>query len=290
MSPSTNRTASRHAATAGATAAPRRAIGALLMLAACVARPTLAAEPALHFSQPVVLLGEVHDNATQHAIRLRAFEAWVAQGHRPVLLMEQFDRNRQPAIDRAVASIHGAPTAADADAVIDAGAPGRKGWNWAFYKPYVAVALRWNLPIVAANMGRDEARAVIADGLAAHGFDATVPPLLLAEQTAAVESSHCGLIGTAMAGKMAAAQIARDQFMAQQVETHAARGVLLLAGNGHLRNDIGVPHWLSPAVRSKTESVGVLEAGDGNAAAYDHTVFTAAQARPDPCEAMHATR
>jgi uncharacterized iron-regulated protein len=35
----------------------------------------------------VVLLGEVHDNAAQHALRLRAFEALLAKGARPVLAL-----------------------------------------------------------------------------------------------------------------------------------------------------------------------------------------------------------
>jgi hypothetical protein len=46
--------------------------------------------------RPWCLLGEVHDNAAQHALRLRAFEALLATGARPALAMEQFDRNRQP--------------------------------------------------------------------------------------------------------------------------------------------------------------------------------------------------
>ena len=255
--------------------------------------PTHAAEaddPALHFTRPVVLLGEVHDNAAQHARRQRAFAAWLAQGARPALLMEQFDRSHQDAIDHIVEARAGAAGPADADAVIDAGAPGRTGWNWSFYKPFIELALRYRLPIVAANVGRDEARAVIAQGLPALGFDGEVPPALQAAQGAAVRASHCGLIDAAMSAKMAQAQVARDQFMARQVEANAGRGVLLLAGNGHLRNDIGVPHWLSPPTRAQTESIAMLEAGDDSAAAYDRAVFTKAQPRPDPCESMRPPR
>jgi len=53
------------------------------LLAAC-AHPPLAE---LHFERPVVLLGEVHDNAAQHALRLRAFEARLATCARPALVM-----------------------------------------------------------------------------------------------------------------------------------------------------------------------------------------------------------
>jgi hypothetical protein len=124
------------------------------------------------------------------------------------------------------------------------------------------------------------------EGLAATGFDAAVPPAVLTEQAQGIEASHCGLLNTTTAQRMALAQVARDQFMARVVEAHAAQGVLLLAGNGHVRTDIGAPRWLSAATRARSEAIGVLEAGD-DSTAYDRRAFTAAQPRPDPCKASH---
>jgi len=49
----------------------------------------------------VVLLGEVHDNAEQHRLRLAALQHAFASGWRPALAMEQFDREHQGDIDRA---------------------------------------------------------------------------------------------------------------------------------------------------------------------------------------------
>ena len=51
--------------------------------------------------RPVVLLGEVHDNAAQHAARAAALRRLLAAGGRPALAFEQFDRERQADIDRA---------------------------------------------------------------------------------------------------------------------------------------------------------------------------------------------
>lgn len=250
------------------------------LLSACAAPP--AAPASLRFSQPVVLLGEVHDNADQHALRLAAFREWLATGARPALLMEQFDREHQPAIDRLLAQ----QPAPGADAVIAAGSAGQGGWNWAFYRPFVELALQHGLPIVAVNVSRSNARSIIRDGLVAQGFDARVPADISAPLTATVLASHCGLLQEPMAARMALAQVARDQFMARQVLAHAHRGVLLLAGNGHVRTDVGVPRWLPPAVRARSEAIGVLEVGDADARAYDRAVFTAAQLRPDPCAGM----
>jgi len=246
-----------------------------LALAACAAPG-----PApLRFTQPVVLLGEVHDNARQHALRLEAFRAALEAGARPALALEQFDRDKQPALDR----LRTASPPPDADALIAAAGGG--GWQWAHYRPFLALALQYGLPIVAANVARDEARSVMRDGLAAAGFDARVPADLLQMQAAGIEASHCGMLDGATAQRMALAQVARDQFMARMLAEHAGRGIVLLAGNGHVRTDIGAPHWLPPAVRARSEAIGVLEDGD-DTTAFDRRVFTAPQPRSDPCESL----
>lgn len=256
----------------------RRVLPALLLAAALAACGTTTAPP-LTLRLPVVLLGEVHDNAAQHALRLAAFEALLAGGARPVLAMEQFDRDKQPVIDRLLAQ-NPRPSA---DALVAAAGDG--GWHWPHYRPFISAALKHGLPIVAANVGRDEARRVMRDGLAASGFNADVAAELLAQQAQGIEASHCGMLDAATAGRMALAQVARDQFMARVMQDHASRGVVLLAGNGHVRADIGVPHWLPPAVRARSQAIGVLEVGD-TLKAFDSRVFTAAPARPDPCEKM----
>ncbi len=234
---------------------------------------------------PVLLLGEVHDNAVQHAQRLDFFKQLLASGARPALAMEQIDRERQGAID-ALRSSGAVPTV---DALVSAATTdaARSGWNWDFYRPFIAAALDAGVPIVAANVSRDDARRVMREGLAPLGFDATVPADVLKQHVQEIEASHCGLIDTATAGRMALAQAARDQFMAQVLATHAARGVVLLAGNGHVRNDVGAPRWLPPAVRARSQAIGWLEAGnEADRAAYDQVRVTPAQARPDPCEGM----
>jgi len=230
--------------------------------------------------KPVVLLGEVHDNAAQHALRLRAFETLLASGARPALALEQFDRNRQADIDQALART----PRPDADALI-AAAGGAKGWHWPHYRPFIALALQHGLPIVAANVPSSEARVVMRDGLAATGFDPQVPEAVLQAHTRHILEGHCGQLNAQTAARMALAQVARDQYMARVLQIHASRGVVLLAGNGHVRSDLGAPRWLDAETRQRSEAIGVLEAGDDDTA-YDRWVHTAAQARPDPCATM----
>jgi len=233
-------------------------------------------------SRPIVLLGEVHDNAKQHALRAQALRELLASGARPAVLMEQFDRERQADIDKTMAQ-----TGATADDVITAAGAQGTGWAWPSYRPFVALALEYRLPLIAANVSRADARRVSQEGLSATGFDATVPAATLSYQINTILASHCGMLNEAQARRMATAQVARDQFMARLVSEHAVRGAVLLAGNGHVRNDVGVPTWLSPAVRQRSVGIGLLENGEPGAEAYDRVVTTAAPAaRPDPCEGM----
>lgn len=232
--------------------------------------------------RPIVLLGEVHDNAEQHALRAEALRELLASGARPALLMEQFDRERQADIDTAMAR-----TGATADDVIKAAGAQGTGWAWPLYRPFIALALEYRLPLVAANVSRADARRVSQEGLSAAGFDAKVPADVESYQTNTILASHCGMLNEAQARRMATAQVARDQFMARLLNEHSARGAVLLAGNGHVRNDVGVPTWLSPAVRQRSVGIGLLENGETGAEAYDRVITTAAPAaRPDPCEGM----
>jgi uncharacterized iron-regulated protein len=258
----------------------------MLGLAACAGTtPDLRLDP-----HPLVLLGEVHDNAEGHRLRLQAFDALLARGARPALLMEQFDRTDQAVIDAALAR-RPAPSALALVADVLSSRPGRattmgdSGWNWSFYVPFVERALHHGLPIVAANVGRDEARQVMREGLAALGFDAAVPDDVLAGIAHDIRASHCGQVDEVLARRMALAQVARDQQMARSLEAQAARGAVLLAGNGHVRTDLGAPRWLSATNRRRSVAVGVLETGD-DPSSFDRHVFVPAQSRPDPCERM----
>ena len=265
-------------------AAPVLLCATLLLLPGCANAPPV---PSL------LLLGEVHDNAAQHALRLQALQQLLASGARPALLMEQFDRERQADINRLLQAVPamdtgGAERDAPVDALVQLGRQDSAGWHWPLYRPYLHLALQYRLPIVAANVSRADARLVMQQGLAARGFIAQVPVDIQTAQAEAIVQSHCGQVDAALAGRMALAQVARDQFMARSISAHADRGVLLLAGNGHVRKDVGVPRWLPAGLQVRSQAVGYLETGDTSAAVFDLVVFTAAQPRSDPCAAMPA--
>ncbi len=242
----------------------------------------------------VVLLGEVHDNAAQHALRAAALARLVAAGARPAIAFEQFDRERQAGIDRARRE-----RPRDPDWLIAQAGGASAGWDWPLYRPYVALALEHDLPIIAANLSRTDASRVVREGFgavfdpptrAALGLD-DLPADLLAAHRREVADGHCGLLPEAMLTPMARAQVARDAVLAASIAPHAARGVVLLTGNGHARKDLGVARWLPASVRAEVLAIGLLEPAARAALpadAFDRVVDTPAQSREDPCEGLRA--
>lgn len=252
------------------------------MLLGCATRP--AVQPA-----HILLLGEVHDNPHGHQQRFADLQKRVQAGWRPAIVMEQFDRENQAALTQAQA------TCGDAQCVIRAA--GGKRWEWPYYEPVIDLALRHRLPLVAGNVSRAEAAIAMQQGLAAvfnpqtveaFRLGAPLPEDLFDGQRRAMETGHCGKLPQAMASGMVRAQVVRDVWMAKMLLDNAATGgAVLLAGNGHVRKDLGVPRWLTATTSSNTQVHGYVEQGEAdNAAAYDMTHKIVVHPRPDPCLAF----
>jgi uncharacterized iron-regulated protein len=247
-------------------------------------------------SRPIVLLGEVHDNAAQHAVRAAALMQVLQKGARPAIAFEQFDREMQPTIDRVRRETPPAGISL-AEYVIVQATGKRPGWNWNFYRPYVELALQYDLPIVAANLSRKDAERVARDGYGAV-FDAAamrtlgldrVPPAVLQEQEHEVDRGHCHQMPAEWLPRLARAQIARDAVLAQSIRPYFGRGVVLLTGDGHVRDDIGVPRYLTAAERARTVTIGLVEQEHADPewlAHFDVAFVTPTQARADPCESL----
>lgn len=242
-----------------------------------------------------VLLGEAHDNPAHHALRARLVGA-LAPGTE--VYFEQFDRPRDAALREAQRAGGGA------DALERAGQMD-PGWRWPLYRPLVEAALAANHPVRAANLPNADARRIakagvlapgdasLADALARSGWSDTLERALRAE----IVESHCQALPERAAPAMALAQRARDAAMALALAA-APGGAALLAGNGHVRRDLGVPRYL-PQVAAVL-SVAFLEVredetdpqayarGVADTPAYDFIWFTNRQPRADPCEAFKA--
>src|SRR5438270_4870268 len=106
----------------------------------------------------------------------------------------------------------------------------------------------------------------------------------------AIAIGHCNQLPAGAVPALARAQMARDIVMAQSIRPYADRGVVLLAGNGHVRRDVGVSFWLPAGAARGAISIGVLERDDSSvpesATDFDAYVITDRAERPDPCKEL----
>jgi uncharacterized iron-regulated protein len=268
-------------------------LSAVALMAGCAsggkqaATPAASAEPA--GNPQVLLLGEVHDNAEGHKLRYELLRRRVEAGWRPAIVMEQFDRENQDALTQAQKGC------LDAQCVIRV--VGGPRWDWQLYYPVIQLALTYQLPLVAANLSRADASRVVRDGVRAtfdpksiqdYHLDQPLPADIRSAQQQEIVDGHCNMLPDMMIGGMVDAQVARDIWMAKIVREQQPRDVVLIAGNGHVRKDIGVARWINQTAPTlSVRSIGFLESGD-NAGRYDSIQKVAPQQRSDPCKQVKA--
>ena len=222
------------------------AVAALMLAGGCAATlplPDVAGVDAL-------LVGEQHD-ARGHA---HVQERWVAtlarQGRLGAVALEMADRG---------ASTTGLPGTASEQEVRQALRWNQEGWPWERYAPAIMAAVKAGVPVVGANLPRAGNRQAMRDTT----LDRLLPETALAAQQEAVRAGHCDLLPAQQVAPMTRIQIARDVAMAQTVASLVKPGktVVLLAGAGHVREDVGVPLHLPPGVSRRAAALPREETG-----------------------------
>jgi uncharacterized iron-regulated protein len=240
-----------------------------------------------------VLLGEVHDNAVQHQLRAALIAA--SASVKPALVFEQFPWGAD--------SVLQTQPAGSLEAWLDLAGFDRKNWRWPLHQPLVDTALYYNLTRYGSQLNRERLRPVMQGGPSAApaplGDMMIQVPLSEAGAAALVQElaeGHCGELPQEMVPMMRAAQEARDAAMTDALLRAAQGGhpAWLIAGNGHVRRDYGVPRFLAQlAPTKKVVTVGFLERepdgtlpGVNDQKVYDVVWVTARAEREDPCLAM----
>ena len=267
-----------------------------------------------------LLLGEVHDNPIHHRsqariiARLNSRFGWRQRDQRgPVLsvVMEHIRADQQPALDelaRAARQAGRRPTPADVFKALDWA---KSGWPaQGMFEPVMDAILDGGIPLLAGDPGRTIVRKVAREGLSTLasgetsrlGLDIPLAAPLQAALLDELSASHCGLMPKAAFVGLADAQRYRDARLARAtVDAARLHGhTILLAGNGHVRSDRGVPWYLHRFTPGKvvtsvlhvevdprrTRFEDYVERGPNGNPVADYVVLTAAIDRPDPCVAM----
>lgn len=259
------------------------ALCAVVWTAACAAQPPQEAGPT------VWLMGEVHDNPDAHQARFELIAAKVKAGWRPAIAMEQFDREHQGLLRTAQDECKTAVCITSKSWV--------EPWQWDLYQPLIQLALDYQLPLLAANVSRQDANKIVKGGyeaaldpdtIAEYSLNKPLPQTLAEEHRRNIVEGHCNMLPASMADKMIPAQVARDVWMAKVVEQQAGlRDVILIAGNGHVQKDVGVIQWLPVKLKQNTTVYGFIENPQGETAAeFDVAHRVPEFKREDPCEAF----
>jgi uncharacterized iron-regulated protein len=247
-----------------------------------------------------VLIGERHDNLDHHRLQTRIVQALQRDARRPrALAFEMVAADRQLAIVEHLDAYPG--DAAGLGGAVDWQS---NGWpDWVLYEPIARAALANGGQIVAADLDAAQKRAVFEEGPQAlrssfvrrTGLDRSLAAALTDDLHHELDAAHCGEAPPQVLAGMYRVQRARDAMMADRLAVASGRaGGILIAGNGHVRKDRGVPWYLArlePGARVAT--VALIEVRDDvrrppSDLPYDYVWFTPRVDDQDFCAARES--
>ena len=233
----------------------------------------------------IVIAGEIHDNPGHHSV-----QAEIAAGIAPAaIVFEMLTQDQAARVTPALRS--------DESALKDALEWDASGWpDFAMYYPIFAAAP--DADIFGAQVPRDAARATMKNGVekvfgseaARFGLTEALPEQEQTAREAHQLAAHCDALPKDLLPGMVAIQRLRDATLAQAaIKALDASGgpVLVITGNGHAREDWGMPVYLG-RVRpdAKVVTIGQSEEGVAPAGNFDLVLDAPAVERGDPCAAF----
>lgn len=244
-----------------------------------------------------VLLGEKHDNADHHALQLATLEFLLARGQVHSVAFEMLDETvMERLLDIQLQTGMSLPEL-KAYLFWD-----EEGWDWEFYGPLVQAVYEAGVIITAGNLNQASIGRIYGDENAID-VSAILSADAVARQQADIDASHCGMLPESQFPAMVRVQQSRDRAMARSLRRPPTGEIsVLIAGNYHVRQDLGVPAFLrarEPSMPSgQIVSVGILEVQDGETSppdyqdalpgqiSYDYMWFTPALTSKDYCASM----
>lgn len=237
-------------------------------------------------SSDYLLLGELHDNLLHHVIRGKLL-ASLPQTTKVVA--EHLESGRQladqgpllPALENAGFSA--------------------ESWRWPLHGSLFSSIRDHGLVVVGGNIPKSTARAIVREGpgaippdLAAIHSANELTAIQIEKLDAELLRSHCGQVPVNLVPGLRLAQQIRDVAMFDGLRRTQGKPAVLLAGNGHVRKDYGVPRLIAREYPQRRQiSIAFLEEGASAAAeksAYDYVWITDAATRTDPCADFRRTR
>lgn len=268
------------------------AASSALLTAGCAGRPELpileqtgsrtAAQTALRLEAllpaDVLLVGEQHDAPAHHELEQQIVSSLASRGLLAAVALEMAE------VGASTARLLPSSTEEQARRALKWD---DKAWPWTAYGPAVMTAVRAGVPVLGANLPRDQMPASMNDGK----LDARLPGPALKAQQQGIRIGHCNLLPESQITPMTRIQIAKDITMADTVHQLLLPGktVVLLAGNGHVDRRLGVPQHLRADLTARSLHLRAGDAsGTDQAASFDSVWATPALPDTDYCADLKA--
>ncbi len=244
-----------------------------------------------------LLLGEKHDNPDHHALQQRALDHVLRTGSVSKVAFEMMTSEQQGLLQDLSLLRQASLEQINEQLQWD-----NDGWDWNYYGPLLRTALQADVSIAAANISNEEMMQVYGAPTAAE-IEGVLDEETLTALEKDIDESHCGMLPESQFPAMVRVQQARDYAMAGSLvsDSHNQQQVLI-AGNYHIRRDLGVPNYLlsrQPSLDpSQIVSLAFMEVDEaseapadylqqfGSVKAYDYIWFTPAVSDEDYCASM----
>ena len=248
-------------------------------------------------SASYLLLGEKHDNPDHHLLQLMVLNHVIEQMRVANVAFEMMDSDDQAALDQI--SQHNLTTLEGLKAYLGWD---EEGWNWEFYGPLILTLVKAKIPLAAANITDATMSQVYGEETSSERAS-ILDEIGLQQLYVDIDESHCGLLPESQFPAMVRVQQARDYNMANNMATlELGKLSVLVAGNYHVRRDVGVPNYLlARESHIRREDIVVLsfmevEQGEDDPASYlqepktrpafDYVWFTPAISNEDYCTSL----
>jgi uncharacterized iron-regulated protein len=240
----------------------------------------------------LILIGEIHDNVHHHEIQAKLIMALAPR----VLVSEHLDEDQVTFLDdfakKPSSTVKEFPQAVN----------WAEHWGDDFepFKPLYRAAIERQTMIRPGLFAKSQVKRIYQSGIGAvlSGKEqakfgvATLPKEARQKLLSELVASHCGMLDQKGAERMLPVQQARDAFLSLQATNHVGLGqIVVVAGNGHVRRDVGMPHYLLASGAPEPSVIIQIEESEDSAIwlspqIADFVIITKPVARPDPCDAF----
>ena len=186
-----------------------------------------------------LLLGEKHDNPDHHHLQAAILDYLIAKQLISQVAFEMLDTDAKDLLDdiqqQQLSSLDELKNYLQWD---------EKGWDWSFYGPLIDALYRGGISMTAANINSARMMQVYSEALPAT-IQGVLDASTMEQLNFDIDESHCGLLPESQFPAMVRVQQYRDFIMAGSMNsTDQDKLSVLVAGNYHIRQDLGVPNYL----------------------------------------------